>query len=121
MLGVVGTLNKLFLLFHPMPYLVTYGLVLILMSIILAMFGLMSIQITFLHRSVVHLQSMVKHLSETNADDVQSISARGAFEYLSDPDSYKPEYAELKADLVMKLLFAEMGKEPLWMPRIAGA
>ncbi len=33
----------------------------------------------------------------------------------------KPEYAELKADLVLKLLFAEMGKEPLWMPRVAGA
>jgi len=33
----------------------------------------------------------------------------------------KREYAELKADLVMKLLHAEMGKEPLWMPRIAGA
>lgn len=33
----------------------------------------------------------------------------------------KPEYAELKADLTLKLLFAEMGKEPLWMPRIAGA
>jgi arylsulfatase A-like enzyme len=33
----------------------------------------------------------------------------------------KPEYAGLKADLVMKLLFAEMGKEPLWMPRVAGA
>jgi uncharacterized sulfatase len=28
---------------------------------------------------------------------------------------------ELKAELVMKLLQAEMGKEPLWMPRIAGA
>ena len=33
----------------------------------------------------------------------------------------KPEYAELKTDLTLKLLFAEMGKEPLWMPRIAGA
>ena len=32
-----------------------------------------------------------------------------------------PEYAQLKADLVMKLLQAEMGKEPLWMPRIAAA
>ena len=28
---------------------------------------------------------------------------------------------QLKADLVMKLLFAEMGKEPLWMPRTSGA
>ncbi len=32
-----------------------------------------------------------------------------------------PEHAGLKADLVMALLQAEMGKEPLWMPRIAGA
>ncbi len=32
-----------------------------------------------------------------------------------------PAHAELKADLVMKLLFAEMGKEPLRMPRVAGA
>jgi len=33
----------------------------------------------------------------------------------------RSEYAELKRDLLMKLIFAEMGKEPLWMPRIAGA
>lgn len=33
----------------------------------------------------------------------------------------QPEHAALKADLVMKLLHAEMGKEPLWMPRIAVA
>jgi arylsulfatase A-like enzyme len=33
----------------------------------------------------------------------------------------RPEYAQLKADLVMKLLHAEMGKEPLWMPRVWGA
>lgn len=32
-----------------------------------------------------------------------------------------PERAQIKADLVMKLLFAEMGKEPLWMPRLWGA
>lgn len=31
------------------------------------------------------------------------------------------ESAPLKADLVMKLLFAEMGKEPMWMPRVYGA
>ena len=30
-------------------------------------------------------------------------------------------HAALKHDLVMKLLFAEMGKEPLWMPRVWGA
>jgi uncharacterized sulfatase len=32
-----------------------------------------------------------------------------------------PDCAQLRADLVMKLLQAEMGKEPLWMPRIAVA
>ncbi len=33
----------------------------------------------------------------------------------------KKEYFELKTELITKLLFAEMGKEPLWMPRIACA
>jgi arylsulfatase A-like enzyme len=32
-----------------------------------------------------------------------------------------PSYQALKAQLIQRLLFAEMGKEPLWMPRIAGA
>jgi arylsulfatase A-like enzyme len=32
-----------------------------------------------------------------------------------------PAHQALKAELVMKLLFAEMGKEPLWMPRVWGA
>lgn len=34
----------------------------------------------------------------------------------SDPDA-----RDLRTSLMMKLLFAEMGKEPLWMPRIADA
>jgi arylsulfatase A-like enzyme len=33
----------------------------------------------------------------------------------------EPACAGLKAELTRKLLFAEMGKEPLWMPRVAGA
>ena len=32
-----------------------------------------------------------------------------------------PDFAQLKAELVTRLLFAEMGKEPLWMPRITHA
>lgn len=32
-----------------------------------------------------------------------------------------PSYSALKAELIQKLLFAEMGKEPLRMPRISGA
>jgi len=48
------------------------------------------------------------------------------FDLQEDPDEIHnrwddPDYAGLKARLVMALLQAEMGKEPLWMPRIAGA
>jgi len=32
-----------------------------------------------------------------------------------------PSARELKSELIKKLLFAEMAKEPLWMPRISGA
>ncbi len=33
----------------------------------------------------------------------------------------RPECAGLKSELLIKLISAEMGKEPMWMPRIAGA
>jgi uncharacterized sulfatase len=32
-----------------------------------------------------------------------------------------PEHIKLKQALLMKYIYAEMGKEPLWMPRVAGA
>ena len=32
-----------------------------------------------------------------------------------------PEQATLKSELLLKLLHAGIGKEPLWMPRVAGA
>jgi uncharacterized sulfatase len=31
------------------------------------------------------------------------------------------QYSELKANLMLKMLHAEMGKEPMWMPRVAQA
>lgn len=48
------------------------------------------------------------------------------FDLEKDPKELKnlwsePEYEKLKSEFVMKLLFAEMGKEPLPMPRIASA
>ncbi len=33
----------------------------------------------------------------------------------------KPDHAELKSELLLKYAWAELGKEPLWMPRISGA
>lgn len=32
-----------------------------------------------------------------------------------------PDYKDLKLDLLLKYIWAELGKEPIWMPRIAGA
>jgi arylsulfatase A-like enzyme len=32
-----------------------------------------------------------------------------------------PDYAELKTKLLLKYIWAELGKEPMWMPRIHGA
>jgi uncharacterized sulfatase len=32
-----------------------------------------------------------------------------------------PEHFELRSRLLLKYIWAEMGKEPMWMPRIAGA
>jgi arylsulfatase A-like enzyme len=48
------------------------------------------------------------------------------FDLVNDPDEHHnrwddPEYKDLKYELIHKLLFAEMGKEPMWMPRISGA
>jgi uncharacterized sulfatase len=48
------------------------------------------------------------------------------FDLQTDPDEINnlwddPAYANLRAELLLKLLYAEMGKEPLWMPRIWGA
>lgn len=48
------------------------------------------------------------------------------FDLETDPDEVNnlwddPGYADLKSALILKLLHAEMGKEPLWMPRIWGA
>ncbi len=48
------------------------------------------------------------------------------FDLEADPDEHSnlwddPEHQQLKGDLIRELLFREMGKEPLWMPRIAVA
>jgi arylsulfatase A-like enzyme len=48
------------------------------------------------------------------------------FDLQSDPGETNnlwadPAHAALKSDLLLKLLHAEMGKEPLWMPRVWGA
>ena len=48
------------------------------------------------------------------------------FDLKNDPGEYDnkwddPEYADIKAKLLEKFLYAELEKEPTWMPRVWGA
>jgi uncharacterized sulfatase len=48
------------------------------------------------------------------------------FDLLEDPGEVHnlwddPEHAGIKQELMMRYIWAELGKEPLWMPRISGA
>jgi len=62
-LTISGIINKLFLITsRPLPYLVTYGLVFIVISMLFLLFGIVSIQVTYLYRSMVHIQSQIYEL-----------------------------------------------------------
>jgi dolichol-phosphate mannosyltransferase len=56
---VLGVLNKIYV-FRPMPYLVTYGLLIVILAMIFGLFGLISIQLGFVYRSITHMQSELK-------------------------------------------------------------
>jgi uncharacterized sulfatase len=48
------------------------------------------------------------------------------FDLAEDPNEVRnlwhlPEYESLKSKLMLKYIWAELGKEPLWMPRVSGA
>jgi glycosyltransferase involved in cell wall biosynthesis len=63
-LVVVGTLNKLWhILPYPMQWLVTYGLLIWVLSLLFGLFAMLSIQLKFVYRSMVHIQSQIKDLA----------------------------------------------------------
>ncbi len=64
-----GVLNKLFSITPanmPLPNIVTYGLALMLMAGMCALFGGVSLQLATLHRSITHIQSQLEQLQQTN-------------------------------------------------------
>lgn len=65
-LTILGALNKLFFIFQPMPYLITYGLILCVMAMLFMLFAVVSIQLKYVYRSVVHLQSQLKTFDSEN-------------------------------------------------------
>ncbi len=63
-LVVGGTLNKIWhILPYPLPYLVVYGLIMWVLSLLFGLFAMLSIQLKFVYRSVVHIQSQLKELA----------------------------------------------------------
>lgn len=69
LLVVVGTVHKVFrILPYPLPNLVIYGLIFVVMAVVFAMFMLLSIQIRFVYRGMVHLQSQLKQLQNSTED-----------------------------------------------------
>jgi glycosyltransferase involved in cell wall biosynthesis len=59
-LAVFGTVNKFFFITgQPKPNIVNYGLILLLMSAVGSLFGSMSVQLRYIRKSLVHLQSQV--------------------------------------------------------------
>jgi glycosyltransferase involved in cell wall biosynthesis len=77
-LGAFTVVLSVFHKIHPflpyqLPNLATYGLIIFLTAILLLAFTLLSIQIDFLHRSVVHIQSQLNAVSDLlkNGDDAE--------------------------------------------------
>jgi uncharacterized sulfatase len=75
-------------------------------------------------RSTVHLKTYVDHRYKLTTYFNQDYGE--LFDLESDPDEFEnlwddPSATELKAELFQKMMHAEMGKEPMWMPRISGA
>lgn len=65
---IVGTIHKLFrILPYPLPNLVIYGLIMAVMALLFGMLALLSVQLKFVYRSLVHLQSQLKQLRESAA------------------------------------------------------
>lgn len=64
-----GVLNKLFSItpaYLPLPNIITYGLTLMLMGGMCALFGGVSLQLANLHKSITHIQSQLERLHPTD-------------------------------------------------------
>ena len=72
-LVIFGTINKLFSITpRPLPYLVAYGLTFCVLALLCLLFGVISIQISYVYRSLVHIQTQQKELkmkSELPSDE----------------------------------------------------
>jgi hypothetical protein len=77
-LAVFGTVNKFFFITgQPKPNIVNYGLILLLMSAVGSLFGSMSVQLRYIRKSLVHLQSQVVVLDRKKKERTRETSVRG--------------------------------------------
>jgi dolichol-phosphate mannosyltransferase len=70
LLAGFGVVNKIFVLTPDslrMPNIITYGLVLIVIGALCALFAALSLQVSALHQGIVHIQAQLKSLQEQSA------------------------------------------------------
>ena len=73
LLAGFGVVNKIFVLTPDslrMPNIITYGLVLIVIGALCAMFAALSLQVSALHQGIVHIQAQLKTLQEQSVTDL---------------------------------------------------
>jgi glycosyltransferase involved in cell wall biosynthesis len=77
-LATFGTVNKFyFITEQPKPNIVNYGLILLLMSAVGSLFGSISVQLRYIRKSLVHLQSQIVVLSRNEKGKTEETSVRG--------------------------------------------
>ncbi len=72
-----GAINKIFFITdQPKPNIVNYGLVVLLMSLVCTLFGGMSIQLWYIRKNLIHLQSQVIALKKDQRGSVRDFGEK---------------------------------------------
>ena len=76
--AIFGTINKIFSEGGTAtPFIVNYGLILILIALVFALFAGVSVQLRYIKKSLVHLQSQVVALNRNKKGRTKETSVRG--------------------------------------------
>ena len=76
--AIFGTINKVFSEgMTDTPFIVNYGLILLLIAFVFALFAGVSVQLRYIKKSLVHLQSQVLALNRNKKGRTKETSVRG--------------------------------------------
>ena len=72
-----GAINKVFIITEqPKPNIINYGLAMLLMSLVCTLFGGMSIQLWYIRKNLVHLQSQMIALKKDQRGSLQDFGEK---------------------------------------------